>query len=116
MKRTWRSFAAILLASVLVLAACGSDDDAATATGADGGASGTENGGGGSDETINIVGFAVPEAANKAIQDEWAKTPAGAGVTWLTSYGASGDQSRDDHRARRVPAAETVDHTRRRGL
>ncbi len=26
------------------------------------------------------------------------------------------DQSRDDHRARRVPAAETVDHTRRRGL
>jgi len=94
MKRTWRSFAAILLASVLVLAACGSDDDAATATGADGGASGTENGGGGSDETINIVGFAVPEAANKAIAEAWGQTDAGKGVKFETSYGASGDQSR----------------------
>ena len=32
-----------------------------------------------SDETINIVGFAVPEAANKAIAEEWAKTARGRG-------------------------------------
>jgi sulfate/thiosulfate-binding protein len=85
MKRTWRSVAAILLASVMVLSACGSDDS-------DSGGGGS--GGGGSSETINIVGFAVPEAANKAIAEAWAKTEAGKGVKFETSYGASGDQSR----------------------
>ncbi|WP_244931297.1 sulfate ABC transporter substrate-binding protein [Nocardioides sp. W7] len=45
-------------------------------------------------ETINIVGFAVPEAANKAIATEFNKTDAGKDVRFKTSYGASGDQSR----------------------
>ncbi|MBC2932709.1 sulfate ABC transporter substrate-binding protein [Nocardioides sp. zg-1228] len=45
-------------------------------------------------ETIHIVGFAVPEAANKAIAEEFAKTPDGEGVEFQTSYGPSGDQSR----------------------
>jgi sulfate transport system substrate-binding protein len=49
---------------------------------------------GGASTTLNIVGFAVPEAANKAIAAEWNKTPAGKGVKFQTSYGASGDQSR----------------------
>ena len=44
---------------------------------------------------LSLVGFAVPEAANKAIQAEWATTDAGKGVKWTTSYGASGDQSRN---------------------
>lgn len=44
--------------------------------------------------TLSIVGFAVPEAANKAIAAEWNKTDAGRGVKFQTSYGASGDQSR----------------------
>jgi sulfate/thiosulfate-binding protein len=44
--------------------------------------------------TLHIVGFAVPEAANKAIAAEWAKTEAGRDVRFETSYGASGDQSR----------------------
>ena len=44
--------------------------------------------------TLNLVGFAVPKAANNAIQALWAETPDGAGVTWVESYGASGDQSR----------------------
>ena len=44
--------------------------------------------------TLNLVAFAVPKAANNAIQALWAKTPEGAGVTWVESYGASGDQSR----------------------
>ncbi|WP_028660366.1 sulfate ABC transporter substrate-binding protein [Nocardioides insulae] len=61
----------------LVLAGCG---------GADGAASG--------DETISIVGYAVPEAANKAIAAEFTQTPEGDGVGFRTSYGASGDQSR----------------------
>ena len=90
MKSSWRSVAAVLLASVLVLSACGSSDDDATSNGA-GGSSG---GGGASSETINIVGFAVPEAANKAIAAAWGETDAGKGVRFETSYGASGDQSR----------------------
>jgi sulfate/thiosulfate-binding protein len=49
---------------------------------------------GGAGETISIVGFAVPEAANKGIAAEFVKTDEGEGVTFETSYGASGDQSR----------------------
>jgi sulfate transport system substrate-binding protein len=45
-------------------------------------------------ETIHIVGFAVPEAANKAIATEFNKTDEGKDVSFQTSYGASGDQSR----------------------
>lgn len=44
--------------------------------------------------TLSLVGFAVPKAANNAIQKAWAQTPDGEGVTWKESYGASGDQSR----------------------
>jgi sulfate transport system substrate-binding protein len=65
---------------LLALAACG-------------GSSGASEGDGES-ETISIVGFAVPEAANKAIATEFNKTDEGEGVQFKTSYGASGDQSR----------------------
>jgi len=67
--------AVIAMAGVLALSACSGDgdDDA---------------------ETINIVGFAVPEAANKAIAAEFNKTDEGKGVRFKSSYGASGDQSR----------------------
>src|SRR5690606_28228212 len=64
--------------AVLALPACA----ATSATGQGGG------------ETIHIVGFAVPEAANKNIQAAFATTEAGKGVQFSTSYGASGDQSR----------------------
>ena len=89
----------------LVFGACGSDDDtaseeqdsdassaAAAPSATDGSASTGAPADG--DNTINIVGFAVPEAANKAIAEAWAETPAGADVEFKTSYGASGDQSR----------------------
>lgn len=76
-----------LLALGLVAAACGDDDDAAAPTDETSGGEVVE-------ETISIVGFAVPEAANKAIADEFTATPEGEGVSFKTSYGASGDQSR----------------------
>jgi sulfate/thiosulfate transport system substrate-binding protein len=57
-------------------------------------ACGGASNGGESDNTISIVGFAVPEAANKAIAAEFTETDAGEGVRFRTSYGASGDQSR----------------------
>jgi len=83
----YRSRAALALAAVSLLGvvACGGDDDDSTSG---------DGGGGGESTTLSIVGFAVPEAANKAIADEWAKTPEGENVEFKTSYGASGDQSR----------------------
>jgi sulfate/thiosulfate-binding protein len=50
--------------------------------------------GGGDEKTLSLVGFAVPEAANKQIQAAWAKTSEGKDQKWKTSYGPSGDQSR----------------------
>jgi len=81
MKNRVRTAFALGAASLMVVAACGGDDDEAEA-------------GSGGDSTISIVGFAVPEAANQAIADEWTQTPEGEGVEFRTSYGASGDQSR----------------------
>lgn len=74
--------AAALTSGILALTGC-------TAAGGAGG-----SGEGGDGETISIVGFAVPETANKAIAEEFQQTPEGEGVQFKTSYGASGDQSR----------------------
>src|SRR5688572_16658667 len=79
-----RSLIALGLAGTLLLTACGSDDDGGE------GATGT----GSEPVTLNIVGFAVPEAANVAIAEEFNKTDEGADVSFKSSYGASGDQSR----------------------
>ncbi|GAB3848927.1 sulfate ABC transporter substrate-binding protein [Nesterenkonia populi] len=49
---------------------------------------------GGGEEQITMVGFAVPAEANAAVGDAFSQTPEGEGVTYATSYGASGDQSR----------------------
>jgi sulfate/thiosulfate-binding protein len=43
---------------------------------------------------LHLVGFSVPKEANGAIEKKFEATPAGAGVTFEESYGASGDQSR----------------------
>lgn len=78
MKRVRATIIATLAAAALAVSACGG-----------GGSSGSGDAG-----TLSIVGFAVPEAANKAIAAEWTKTADGKGVKFKTSYGASGDQSR----------------------
>ncbi len=85
MKHRFRALLALSAVILLVASACGDDDDSSS-TG--------DDSGGSEPVTLNIVGFAVPEAANKAIAEEWAKTPEGENVTFKTSYGASGDQSR----------------------
>jgi sulfate/thiosulfate-binding protein len=83
MRNRTRSLVALGLAGSVLLAACGGSDD-------DDGAAGSET----EEVTLNIVGFAVPEAANVAIAEEFNKTAEGAGVSFESSYGASGDQSR----------------------
>ncbi|SDY67872.1 sulfate transport system substrate-binding protein [Micromonospora pattaloongensis] len=76
MRNRYRFTAVVALVAGLAVSACGGGHAAGQGT------------------TLNVVGFAVPEAANKAIAAEWAKTDAGKGVRFKTSYGASGDQSR----------------------
>ncbi|HEY3527699.1 MAG TPA: sulfate ABC transporter substrate-binding protein [Nocardioides sp.] len=43
---------------------------------------------------LSIVGFSVLKTANEPVISAFRKTPAGKGVEFTTSYGASGDQSR----------------------
>ncbi len=76
MNRTIKCAAVAAVAGVMALTGCAS------------------SGGSDDDKTINISGFAVPEAANKAIGEEFAKTDAGEGTTVVGSYGPSGEQSR----------------------
>ncbi|MGH3307054.1 MAG: sulfate ABC transporter substrate-binding protein, partial [Nocardioides sp.] len=65
------------LTGVLALTACS-------------GASGGTTGG----DRLSLVGFSVLEAANVPVFEEFEGTSDGEGVTFQTSYGASGDQSR----------------------
>ena len=78
--------AAIFLLTVLLVAVgCGSSDD-------NGGSSGGGGGGGGK---IDLVGYSTPETVyQEALEPTFQKTPAGKGVSFSNSFGASGDQSR----------------------
>ena len=78
------NLSAVVTAAIaaLTLSACGGSSTASTLDNA------AEN------VELSIVGYAVPEAANKAIAEAWSKTDEGAGVRFKSSYGASGDQSR----------------------
>jgi sulfate transport system substrate-binding protein len=77
--------AVLVVAMALVAGACGSsksDDSAST--------SGTAGAGG----DLNLVAYSTPQAAYTGIEAAFQKTPAGKGVKFKESYGASGDQSR----------------------
>ncbi len=78
MKNRIRVTAVLAAAALVALSGCGSSGTTSDTP----------------ETTLNIVGFAVPEQANKAIAAQWNKTPEGKGVKFQTSYGASGDQSR----------------------
>lgn len=69
--------AAALTAAVVGLAGCGASAEQAS-TGTD----------------LDVVGFSILEQPNKAEFADFQKTPAGRGVGFKASYGASGDQSR----------------------
>ena len=75
--RTRRAIAAaVAMTAALGLTACSS-------------ASGSDD-----ENTIGLYGFAVPEAANKAIETAFKKTDEGKDAKVVGSYGASGEQSR----------------------
>jgi sulfate transport system substrate-binding protein len=54
----------------------------------------TAGGGSSKSDEVSIVGFSVMKTANEQLLKDFQKTDAGKGVTFKTSYGASGDQSR----------------------
>jgi sulfate/thiosulfate-binding protein len=72
-KRT-RIGAAIVITAGLLLSACGS--------------------GGSGGGRLSLVAFSVAQAPYDVLQKDFAATDAGKGVSWKSSYGASGDQSR----------------------
>ncbi|MFV0632836.1 sulfate ABC transporter substrate-binding protein [Demequina sp.] len=84
----------MVAAAVTGLAACASSDDPADADSATQEVQGTQDSQDVEPTELNLVAFAVPKAANNAIQQAWGETEDGAGVTWVETYGASGDQSR----------------------
>jgi sulfate/thiosulfate transport system substrate-binding protein len=68
--------AAVLLAGALALTACGASNGADSAA------------------TVRVNGFSTLEQPNKIVFDDFGKTSEGKDVSFKTSYGASGDQSR----------------------
>ena len=57
-------------------------------------ACGGSGGSGGGSDRLSLVAYSTPKEAYEAIIPAFAKTPAGTGVTFSQSYGASGDQAR----------------------
>ena len=72
---------AAIAASVAVLTACAPSSPSTTTSAGD-------------NQTLSLVAYSVPKAADGALQKAFAKTNPGEGITWKQSYGASGDQSR----------------------
>lgn len=75
-RKRWVALGATVAAAAMALTGCGSSSDAA------------------SGDKVNVVGFSILEQVNKTTFADFQKTDAGKDVTFSTSYGASGDQSR----------------------
>ncbi len=85
--RTFALAGTALVAS-LAIAACGgsSDSTGTTSGGNDAASSGSTS--------LNLVGYSTPEKAFDALTSDFAKTSAGKGVTFSSSFGSSGSQSK----------------------
>ena len=78
-----------LSAAALTMAGCGGASDT---TGGDDTASAAS--GGGKQTSLSLVAYSTPQVVYDEIIPAFAKTQPGAGVTFKSSFGASGDQSR----------------------
>ncbi|WP_354700390.1 Sulfate-binding protein [Paraconexibacter sp. AEG42_29] len=85
MKRTLPTLTA-LLATTLVVAGCGGASD--TNDGADNASASSGK------ATLSLVAYSTPQVVYDEIIPAFKKTPAGEGIGFKTSFGASGDQSR----------------------
>jgi sulfate/thiosulfate-binding protein len=84
--KTTTALAVAILA--LVVAACGGASDEV------GGSDAPKAASGASSTKLSLVAYAVPKVGFDKVIPLFEKTPAGEGVTFSQSYGASGDQSR----------------------
>jgi sulfate/thiosulfate-binding protein len=95
--RRLRRLAALGAAVVaaLGLAACGGSSDTATGGGSGSGASGSSGkSNAGAKTQLQLVAYSTPKHAYDALTAAFEKTPAGKGVGFGESFGASGSQSR----------------------
>ena len=82
-----RSLIAVLALAALVAAGCGGADDT---KGGDASAAGSSD----AKTTLSLVAYSTPQVVYDGVIPAFEKTPAGKGVSFTQSYGASGDQSR----------------------
>jgi sulfate/thiosulfate-binding protein len=79
-----------LAVTALAVAGCGGASDDSS----DSSASSGSNGGGAAKSSLSLVAYSTPEVVYDEVIPDYEKTPEGEGVSFKTSYGASGDQSR----------------------
>ena len=78
----------VLIVVALSVAACGGASDTKESSGSSGGGDGS------GDTTLSLVAYSTPQVVYDEIIPAFRQTPAGKGVDFKTSFGASGDQSR----------------------
>jgi sulfate transport system substrate-binding protein len=83
-----RSLLALFVPAALVAAGCGGASDSTDAPSA------ASSAGGSGKQQLSLVAYSTPEVVYDDVIPQFQKTEAGSGVTFKTSYGASGDQSR----------------------
>jgi sulfate/thiosulfate-binding protein len=81
------------LALVALLAGCGGSSDSTSTSGGSGSSSNAASSGSGSTQ-LQLVAYSTPKKAYDALTAAFAQTPAGKGVSFGQSFGASGSQSR----------------------
>jgi sulfate transport system substrate-binding protein len=79
-----------LAVAALAVAGCGGSSD----TTGGGSSASASSSSGGSKSTLSLVAYSTPQVVYDQIIPDFQKTPDGKGVSFKTSYGASGDQSR----------------------
>jgi sulfate/thiosulfate transport system substrate-binding protein len=80
---------AALAVTALAVAGCGGSSDSSG-----GGDAAAASSSGGGKSTLSLVAYSTPEVVYDEIIPDFQKTAAGKGVSFKTSYGASGEQSR----------------------
>jgi sulfate/thiosulfate-binding protein len=86
---------ALLSISVAGLAAgCGGSSDSTSSSTSSGTTSSAASSGGAGSANLNLVAYSTPKKAFDTLTTAFAQTPAGKGVTFSESFGASGSQSR----------------------
>src|SRR4051794_35142970 len=82
-----RSLLALPVVAALVAAGCCGASDSTSG-------SGGSSGGGSGKQQLSLVAYSTPEVVYDEVIPQFQKTEAGAGTSFKTSFGASGDQSR----------------------